>query len=540
MSINNTVIQEVQVYRQGAEITRKGTISLEEGRNRVRIAGLSENSDANSLKLFFPESVTGNNIHTINPAVDLQDEEKESDEITQKIEFLTKEIEILNEQQQLWKTNGNFQKLNSVDMKDMESYIEKLPDRVMEIFHKIAELGIEKEKLEKKLNKVLEQERKPIIEADFYAEKAGTYPFQMQYHDYAARWNPVYEVHTEGKGEDLEFRLRANIIQTTNEDWKDVQISLFTGNPSISNDLPILNPLYLNIRQEVQNAFLGAGRGMAKAAPMMMASSMAMADSAISFEEDMEETANFKRIETPQAEVTDNDTMTEYALSAKQDILSNNEGTIVDLHTFSIPADYKLIAVPKMDNHAYLCAEIKTEDLPVMIRGTASVYLNNAYAGNIQISPNMTQETFRISLGKDEKIQIQRNEIMKKNASALIRNQKTREQEYEILLSNKKQEEVISHVTDQIPVSQDKTITVDTLKTDQGKVDELTGKITWEITLQPNTSKSVHLAYRTTWPKDKDLQESRTASLPIQFCPVCGSRVFGRFCPECGSDVNAR
>ncbi len=523
----NTEMKSVQVYRRGAAAERKGSVSLPEGRTRVQIAGMSEYADFDSLKLFFPEKVTGNNIRVIDPAVEYGDEEKPSEKLAERITLIDQEKEVLSEQIRLWKENGTFGGKAKADISNVESYIEKLPERIMTITKKIMDLDREKKALQKDLNKALEEERKPLIEADLYASEAGTYPFAVQYYDNAAYWNPVYEIHTAGKGEDIEFRLRAQITQTTGEDWKNVAVSLYTGNPSVSNSLPEIAPVYLEIRPEFKartmNSTMMMGMQMAgSAAPMM-----AMEDSAV------EETVSFKRIETPEAEVNDNETMTEYALSEPRDIFTGDEGTIADLQTFRIPAEYQLIAVPKKENHAYLCAEIKTEDLPVMIAGTAGVYLNDAFTGNVSVSPDMTEEKFRISLGRDERVQIQRKELRKKSASALIRNQKTVEHEYEIIVTNRKSEEIKVSVTDQIPVSRDKTIVVETLKTDGGKADETTGLVKWELTLAPQETRSVHLAYRTGWPKDKDLQEVRGAS--SRYCPQCGARVTGRFCPECGS-----
>ena len=54
MQTIQTTISAVQVYRRGAEITRKGIAVLEQGSNTIRILGLTGGSDMDTAKLFFP------------------------------------------------------------------------------------------------------------------------------------------------------------------------------------------------------------------------------------------------------------------------------------------------------------------------------------------------------------------------------------------------------------------------------------------------------------------------------------------------------
>jgi hypothetical protein len=85
----------------------------------------------------------------------------------------------------------------------------------MNVNRRLNALAKEKKELEKQLNEMLEQERKPLVTADLYAEAEGTYPFSLKYYDNGASWHPVYEIHTEGKGSELEFRVRAALVQNT-------------------------------------------------------------------------------------------------------------------------------------------------------------------------------------------------------------------------------------------------------------------------------------------------------------------------------------
>ena len=103
-----TSIKSVQIYRSGAAVERRGSMTLQKGLNKVSISGLSNSADTASLRLFFPEGVSGNNIRTVNPAFDDQEEDKPSASVAEKISLIEQEKEILNEQIRLWKENGTF------------------------------------------------------------------------------------------------------------------------------------------------------------------------------------------------------------------------------------------------------------------------------------------------------------------------------------------------------------------------------------------------------------------------------------------------
>lgn len=46
-------IEEVKIYRTGAVVRRKTSVSLKEGTNEIIISGLSNLADPDSLRLFF-------------------------------------------------------------------------------------------------------------------------------------------------------------------------------------------------------------------------------------------------------------------------------------------------------------------------------------------------------------------------------------------------------------------------------------------------------------------------------------------------------
>ena len=531
----DSTVKAVRIYRRGVEITREGFADLSAGKNRIGIRGICPEADPSSLRLFFPAGVMGSNIRLVPRNEAEKEEEKPSEAIREKIERIEGEITILEEQTKLWKENGDFKNRQSAGIAEMEAYIEKFPARIAAAAEKHTALTKEKKRLEKELNEVLAEERKMCVLAELDAKAGGRCRFETVYYARCAAWDPVYEIHSDGKGDAIELRFRAEVSQNTGEDWKDAETVLCSGNPSASGDLPELKPQYLNIRPEAPLRAAGMRAVMSEAAmPMMMAKSAPMGNAATDV---LDIAAPMERIETPQAEVVEGETMTEYSLG-KREIPSGGDSTAMDLKKYAVPAKLRLLAVPKLDDRAYLAAEIRAADLPHLMAGKAAVYLAGAYMGDIRLSAEGTEETLRISLGKEEKIQVQRKEVRKKTAAALLKNQKTTEYGYEILISNKKNETVRVFVTDQVPVSQDKTIVVDGLDADKGTVEEETGKITWKVEVPPQKTETRRLAYRIGWPKDKEIQMSRQTWTFLRFCPQCGAEVSGKFCPVCGSIVN--
>lgn len=524
MTMIQTDIKQVQIYRQGAEITRNGKADLQEGQNTLHICGLSTQSDFDSARLYFPAGIQLTDIRFFYQD---DDEETESDQIREEINERKQNIELCELQINLWKENGNFSGRSEQNIQEIQKYITSLPGQISLLQKKIILEKKEVKRLEKKLNEVLRKEQQPVICAEILSDKAGTYPFELTYHDNAASWMPVYELHTNAK-DPMTLKVRARIFQNTAEDWKDIKVSLFTGNPSVQSDLPVLDPVYLSFsrpepkRRTLSSAMAG-GRNMAKAAMPMMA----MEDTAV------EETAELDMMEMPTAEINTSETMTEYVLPGTKDIPADTEGTMADLQKYEIPCEYRITAFPKLNPRAFLTADFKSADLPAMVSGKISIYLDDTYVGSTSIKSDRDKDTLSISLGKEEAIHVSRTEKKKKTTEALLKNQKTTEYTYELSVINNKDQEVKVTVYDQMPVSQDKSIVTEVINNDHAGVDDR-GILTWNITVPAGQSRTLVNAYKVSWPKDKTIFETKNSN---RFCPVCGSKVYGSFCPECGTRV---
>ncbi|MCR5847611.1 MAG: mucoidy inhibitor MuiA family protein [Lachnospiraceae bacterium] len=532
--IINTEAKEVKVYRRSATIIRIGKVNLVEGRNTIYIAGMSETSQKDSFVVKFPGKVRASNIQIV--GIDaLDDDLKQSQIIAKKLSELHFNIETCESMMNLWKSNGNFSTRSDVSIEAQKQYMDELPGKISEFRKQFNELNEEKEKLGKELEKVSKEEERPIIMADLICEEAGEYDFILQYQDNSGGWSPKYEVRYSDDDKPLEVSMKAKITQNSKEDWKKVKVTLYTGNPSISHDVPqvpvyklsIYEPPKLVERRAAMDTMMGAsammGAAAAGAAPnaMMGFAGMGM----------------MQAMATPMASVSEEETMTAFELPDLRDILSDTDGNIANLQSFDVDAEYSILCVPMVTEKAYMTARIKSADWPFQ-SANASIYLKDMFAGEVYVDPDSDTEEFTLSLGQDERINVIRKEIMKKTQDVFLKNQKKKNCEYEIKIANKSSETVKVLIKDQIPVSTDKSIDVNISEISSGKVSEESGEVSWNINLDPKGSSELKIAYAITWPKDKKLKEEKTSgSVGSKICPLCGARASGMFCPECGGKL---
>ena len=532
----NTSIEKISLYRNGAEILRKGSAELAEGTQTLIVQGLTGTARNDTARLFANGGLSCSNMRIYVPEQD-DSEDSEYSRLQDEMSMITKKIEAKQFQLKLWKDNGDFSTRTEQSMSEMQDYIEKLGERIIALEQEIKALEKEYQKLNKKANELQGQERRPVMSVDVTAPKAGTYSFELRYYENSAYWNPVYEIHSDAENP-VEIKFRANIYQYTPEDWKDVSMSLFTGNPAVGGSLPRLDPVYLDIREVIverkaSRNTMAFGAGMA--APMMSMAKMNMAVADEAVEEDEAMMAPMARMTMQQAQVNKDETMTEYVLPGTRNIPKNAAGIMADLQNFEVPAEYRISAVPRLDLRAYLTARIKSADIPFTDRVTAGIYLKGMYTENVTIDPDLTEEYVDISLGREERVKLTHKELARKTSTTLLKGQKVVEYSYETKAANLSEAPLTLHIEDRIPVSQNKDITVEPVALSEGKLTEETGMVKWELPLAPAESKTIRLGYKVSRPKDKEITERGGGG--VKYCPHCGAVVTGRFCPECGSVV---
>lgn len=495
----HTDIKEVALYRGGAFITRTAMVNLGKGKQTITIESLTSTLDPSTLSVAVSEKVSGSNVQTRRLSAEEQNELRK--DILRRLERIQNRIDAKNSQIEIYNRNTDFTQKENISLADMGDYIAALPEKIEKIQEEIQVLQDE----ETELRKQLEEKNKEIqayrVDVDLECVEEGSYPICLRYFEPNASWYPLYEIHT-GENEALSIRLKAKISQHTIEDWKQVKLSLFSGNPGVSVNIPELFPQHVDFYKPRIGYKNSAPRMMMAMADMAAGSAKMMEDEAVECVE--EETVEMAQIRYDAAESVENDTMMEYDLKGLYDVDHINEIS-VDLVSHDIDCRYHTIAVPKLDSFGYLAAEVKTADIEEIMNTNAIIYHKGTYLGNIYLSPDPSKETYDISLGKDEGIRLKRTQKKKYRSNVLLKGQTKVEYVYDLEVNNAKSQSAEITLLDQIPVSDDKTIVIDRSEISKAEYNEDNGELKWNFTLEPSTGRSFTIAYSISWPKDKTL-----------------------------------
>ncbi len=203
--------------------------------------------------------------------------------------------------------------------------------------------------------------------------------------------------------------------------------------------------------------------------------------------------------------VAENQLNIAFDIDIPYDILSNGKVHSVSLKEIKLPATYKYYAAPKVENEAFLLAEIADYSKYNLLQGEANIIFEGMYVGKTFIEPSQTSDTLNLSMGRDKKVSIKREKVADKSGTKFLSSRKEQTFTYDITVRNNKKELVELLLKDQYPLTTNKEIEVELLQSDSAKINSETGILTWQLQLKPNETKKIRISYRVKYPKDQVL-----------------------------------
>ena len=257
----NSKIAGVTVFMNGAQVLRQSDlVELPQGVSLLVFSGLSSSLETQSLQAkgegsFTILSVTRQNNFLLEKKKSEQKLtlEAKAGEISDKMTALRNEISVYKSEEEMLMKNQTVMGPNvNYDLVKLKAALDFQKQRLSEA--KAKQISIEKEinQLQEQLNKlnrqIAEVDGKPIGNASdvvvkVSAKMATKGKFTLTYLVKNASWYPSYDIRAIDVASPIQLVYKANVSQNSGEEWKNVKLTLSSGNPSNNNEKPKL-PTY--------------------------------------------------------------------------------------------------------------------------------------------------------------------------------------------------------------------------------------------------------------------------------------------------------
>lgn len=623
-------ITDVTVFFDGAQITREAKISVLKGKKIFVLENLPAEINPQSIQI--NNNQKGNIISVKHELVFPNDKSKTLVEYEEKIKLqrikfqqISNEISVYNIEEQILLDNSILGKKETgtsiTEIKEASIFYRSKLNEIRQNKQKLfLDLDLIEENIQNlylELNKKVSQEKKTYskITFTFSSETQINANFMISYYVSSAGWTPLYDFRVNDINKPLNLVYNANIFQSTGETWNNVNLTLSTNRPSLSNLKPELETWFVernnNYKKKIivdgQSALQGSISDNETGEPIPFANVIIFKngemitgtttdfdgrytikpiksgyyDVKVSFvgyeniemkgvilnsdqvtyqdfkiqsnalllqeiqiveyntpliDRDQRNSRNkveSKDIARMQArssntkastkggvgglmakdevsfiggyESNTNITSMEYKIDIPYSIPSDGKDYNVKIKELNVPVNYRYSCVPKLDKDVFLIAEISNWAKLNLLSGKSSIYYNGIFTGQSEIDARNTEDTLAISLNRDKNIIVERTLLKEKNEKQFIGNNIRETINWNIIVKNNKTVKTKIFIEDQFPISENKSIVIEKLEYLNGKVDEKTGKVIWEIELEPNEKKELILKYSVKYPNSMNL-----------------------------------
>lgn len=200
-----------------------------------------------------------------------------------------------------------------------------------------------------------------------------------------------------------------------------------------------------------------------------------------------------------------NQTSVSFKLVEPYSIRSSNKDYVVSMKTYQSNGKYTYYTVPRIEESAFLVASLKDWERFNLLEGEASIYFEDTFVGTTLIDTRFTKKDLDISLGVDKNITVKRTKSKDFTTKQFIGNKKEETSLWDIEIKNNKKQSIKMIVIDQIPISTIEEINITLDKSFNGQLDNKTGKVKWNKTIDSKNREKFQLKYTIKYPKNKNL-----------------------------------
>jgi uncharacterized protein (TIGR02231 family) len=342
------------------------------------------------------------------------------------------------------------------------------------------------------------------VRIDLAASAPARATLKVTYAVRHARWTPLYDARLDTGTKDrkpaLELIRRADITQSTGEDWSNVALAVSTVKMTRGGSAPDLSSLIVQYPPAQPPRPMGLAQESYRRAVTAPAAAPAPAD------EVME-----KKADEQQASVQVSAFQVAFKIPGRVSVGTNEGAKALRISTVTLAPDLAVRAAPVLDPTAFLEASFtQSEDAP-LLPGRVAIYRDGMFVGSGRMAAASKDETVRLGFGADDKVKIERAVVRRNEGSAglIVTTSKTDERAFKTSVRNGHDFPIKVAITDQLPVSENEDIQVEmlpqTTPPTATNLHDKRGVLEWAFEAKPGEVKDIAFAWRVRWPKDKGI-----------------------------------
>jgi len=524
----DTRICEVTVYTDRALVTRRGTVALTGNERELAIASLPATLETESVRatgagtvavrllgvrsdrVFSSEPVADGIAELTQQIQELQTQRRAiNDKITaRKIQL--KFVEGLSE-----KSVGFFSSSiakQQVGLNETGELLNFLGTNYLKYVTAIAQHERQQHKLDNQIQ-ALKQNFQQVMTSHSHQSfniivaiepsGSGNFELEISYVVMGARWTPLYDLRVNTTNNQINLNYLAEVNQNTGEDWTGVALTLSTAKPGMGTLPPKLEPWFIDTvhPKSAQTPEFMRTRSPQTAEPDRAAAPerafamMALSDAAAAPESIAAQTAT--------ATVSKEGGTVSFQVGGNTKIPSDGTPHKVMVFRENYPFKPEYIAVPRLVSFAYLQAVVVNPLTgATLLPGKANIFRDNTFVGTVQLENISPGQEYKVNLGIDERLKIERELVERQVDKKLIGQQRRMSYAYRLNVTNLHQVQVHLTLQEQLPVSRNEQIKVRLTLTNPKIVAGEMGLLEWIMSLQPQAKQELYYQFVVEHPPD--------------------------------------
>ncbi|MBD1830113.1 mucoidy inhibitor MuiA family protein [Microcoleus vaginatus GB1-A2] len=519
----DTRICEVTVYTDRALVTRRGTVALTGNERELAIASLPATLETESVRATGAGTVAvrllgvrSETVFSSEPVGDRtaeltqQIQELETQKLAVNDKITARKIQLKFVENLSEKSVGFFSSSiakQQVGLNETGELLNFVGTNYLKYVSAIAQSERQQREIDKQIKALQQQLRQvqtPHSQQSFNIIVAiepsgsGNFELEVSYVVMRARWTPLYDLRINTTKNQINLNYLAEVNQNTGEDWTGVALTLSTAKPGLGTLPPKLEPWYID------GLYPRRSRGRSQKTeleqPRSVSSDYDVDVNDMFFEGVAGATPDIPlapiEAETATAKVSREGGTVSFQVGGNTNIPSDGTPHKVTIFSENYPFKPEYIAVPRLVSFAYLQAVVVNPLTgATLLPGKANIFRDNTFVGSVQLENVSPGQEYKLNLGIDEGLKIERELVERQVDKKLIGQQRRMSYAYRLSVTNLQQVQVHLTLKEQLPVSRNEQIKVRLTLTNPKIVAGEMGLLEWIMSLPPQAKQELYYQF---------------------------------------------